>query len=478
MVSYPNRDALRDAHDICQDAMREFILKHLEKRVHRETVEELIERISGLNARDIGIQDILKIFLDSNCWNDYFEERFGYNKHQQRVIYDIRSTTRMIIKARNEFSHPGADDLDPEFTRAHLFLIADVLGEINALDEKFEVETIRNRLFSDGVEEHPAEVENASYKKRLADMSEQLAKAQAEKTECEKRLQDVQEQLAELKEIEAAWMDSEERLETKSIQLEEVEAKLLAYEKDLERTRNQLAEAEEKKIEYDEDLTEIEEFLPTEKANGTEHDEDSVEIGEHLPPNAHTPHSITFQGTTFTKYLNKYRVGEDDITQTFWNYWQAKGRSGKQEMRDAGWSVKKVNGDWEIIISPEDFQAWVENEVTELSNLFNSSRSEELSPQPVRPVYERTTLPTGKEMERPALELLANRREHRRVEIINRLTEHFSLTDDERRYLSRTGQAEKHLMNKRLIKRTRTGYYRITTRGLEVLRQNSSDVPF
>ena len=72
-------------------------------------------------------------------------------------------------------------------------------------------------------------------------------------------------------------------------------------------------------------------------------------------------------------------------------------------------------------------------------------------------------------MEQPALEFLSDGREHRRVEIIDRLTEHFSLTDDERKYLSRTGQAEKHLVKKRLIERTRTGYYRITAHGLEVV---------
>ena len=56
-------------------------------------------------------------------------------------------------------------------------------------------------------------------------------------------------------------------------------------------------------------------------------------------------------------------------------------------------------------------------------------------------------------MVQPALELLADGKEHRRVEIIDQLTEHFSLTDDERSYLSKTGQAEKHLMNKGLIQR-------------------------
>ena len=128
-------------------------------------------------------------------------------------------------------------------------------------------------------------------------------------------------------------------------------------------------------------------------------------------------------------------------------------------MRDAGWSVEKVDGNWEITISPEDFQAWTENEESTI--------------QPIPPFYERTELPTGKEMEQPALELLADRREYPRIDIIDVLTQYFSLTKDQREKLSRSGKAEVYLRNKGLIERTRTGYYRITSRGLEVLRQNS-----
>ena len=137
-----------------------------------------------------------------------------------------------------------------------------------------------------------------------------------------------------------------------------------------------------------------------------------------------------------------------------------------------------MNGDWEVTISPEDFQVWIENEVTELNSLLNSSQGEGLSTQSVQPTYARTNLPTSKEMEQPALKLLSDGREHRRVKIIDRLTEHFALTDDERSYLSKTGQAEKYLVKGGLIERTRTRYYRITARGLQVLKQNSDDVPF
>ena len=125
-------------------------------------------------------------------------------------------------------------------------------------------------------------------------------------------------------------------------------------------------------------------------------------------------------------------------------------------------------------ISPVDFQAWMEDEVTELSGLLNSSQNEEPATRSSRSFDGRTVLPTSKEMEQPALTVLTDEKEHRRVEIIDYLTEYFSLTDDERNYLSKTGQAEKHLMSKELIERTRIGYYRITAYGLEVV----NDVPF
>ena len=81
-------------------------------------------------------------------------------------------------------------------------------------------------------------------------------------------------------------------------------------------------------------------------------------------------------------------------------------------------------------------------------------------------------------MEQPVLELLSDGKEHRRKKIIYLLAQLFSLTDGEREYLSRTGQVEKHLMNEGLIERTRTGYYRITTHGLEVLKSDPHEADY
>ena len=476
MTKYPNRNALLDAYDRCKEAMREFICEYLEKRVYGETVEELIERISGREVRDIGVEGILDIFLDPNCWDDYFEERFGYDKQQRRIIYDIRSMIRMVKNARNKFSHIGADDLDPEFTRAHLFIIVDILREINKLDAKREVENIRDQLFYNKSEEHPLKAENAALKENLADMTKQRDAAEVERAELEKQVKTTSDRL---KEVEAEQIASKKRLETASFRLKITEAGKTVAEERLSDISNRFEDAEIEKTELEKrlettlaQLEEVEDELDdcNEELDRTREQLKELidEIPEPLSPNPNTPDSITFHGTTFTKHFDQYCVTGDAITQSFWNYWHSLGPEGKEEMRDAGWSVEKVDDDyWEITISPEDFEAWVEED-DEL--LGPSAQLSSALTESIRPSYERTSLPTVKEMVQPALELFADRKEHRRVEMINRLTEHFSLDDDERRYISKTGQVEKHLMKEGLIERTRTGYYRITTRGLQVLK--------
>lgn len=127
---------------------------------------------------------------------------------------------------------------------------------------------------------------------------------------------------------------------------------------------------------------------------------------------------------------------------------------------------KKIDGVWEVTISPADFDAWMEADNASLPQ-----------PTPLPDQKEKVVLPTNEQMEQPALKVLADRKEHRRVEIINLITEHFSLVDEQRAYLSKTGQIEKYLMNKDLIERPRTGYYQITDRGLETLYPKNTAQP-
>ena len=608
MTKYPNREALRKAHDIYRDAMREFICQYLANRVQDETVEDLIMRALNREEHElIDIKGISAIFKNRECWDDFFSHKFGYDQRLGRNGYDIRSVTSLIVMGRNKVSHPGSRDLDPDYTDTHLFLITEVLGEIGKTQAKYEVQDIWDDLCSDEPEEHPAKIEIANLKERLANTDDEL-KAEKEQH------QDTQNKLAEMEGMEEEWLEMEESRKAASKELTDTRAENTELKERLSETENRLKTVESESAECIKTLTErlrtvearktgseerpknlpIEEWRrkiwkqlcdyaaqkdtpvrfhkpgsahylnvsrslidltgfkmnvwlgrnnreiairlymskhnfyilkkqrkeieqefceslvweklpqrsdsrislrkdiidPTDESAWQNQHEWVIsklekfhkkfnevflpriqelntsnslsEDEEHLPPNPVTPNSVTFQGTTFTKRLNKYRVEGDEITQTFWHYWHSQGHEGKQEMRDAGWSVEKVNGDWEVTISPEGFQTWIEE-------------NDELLVQPMPLPDERIVLPTGPEMEQPVLEFLADRKEYPRVEIIDLITKHFSLTDDERRYLSKTGKAEKYLVKEGLIERTRTGHYRITVDVLEALGRDTMD---
>ena len=483
MTEFHNQEELNKALNIYRHAMCDFISEYLRRKVRGETAEDLIRRIVNREPSNLEPKHISRIFGHPEGRN-LFKQRFGYSQLDDRDEYDIKSVTALITMGRNIVSHhAGTTDLDSEFTRTCLFLIASILGEINRPDAKEAVETIRDRLFSDESEEHPLKAENAALKKDLADMTKQLEAAEVERAELEKQVKTTSDRL---KEVEAEWITGDERLESRLKQLSDVKAEKAKLEKRLGSMPDPLEVGRIEKAAYEKGRRTASKELAAAKAVRADLEErfettsiqlkkvkkELAELKGRLPQNPNIPDFVTFQGTTFIKHLDKYRVVGDAITQSFWNYWHSLGPEGKAEMRDAGWSVEKVDDDyWEITISPEDFEAWVEEDDEPLGPSIQLSSA---LTESIRPSYERTSLPAVKEMVQPALELFADRKEHRRVEMINRLTEHFSLDDDERRYISRTGQVEKHLMKEGLIERTRTGYYRITTYGLEVV----NDVPF
>lgn len=550
MTKYPNRTALYEAHNVYRDAMREFIPRCL-KKVQGTTPEKLISEILKWESIDnpeamIDINDFPRIIRDRNCWFDAFSQLFG-----SRGAPDVRSMTGLIANGRKFWAHPEKGDVDSEHTRTHLSLIADLLKAINELDARDEVEDIRDRLFSDEPEEHPAEVENADLNQRLEEMSDRLAVVETEKAEYKDKLRRLETEKVEYEElldtVEKEKIEIETQLGTAPTRLNEMKAKNTGLKKQLLEIENRLKAVELESDEHIKTLTEqladseecfknsqkqlkttnviktkLEKRLDTTSTRlenvEAELDDrkkdlarnlkqlkvmetENTKLKKRLPPEPmpsnNMPDSITFHGTTFTKHLEEYYAEEDEITQTFWHYWHSQGPEGKKEMRDVGWSVEQVNGDWEVVVSPEDLQAWIVHEVTELSSLLNSWQDEETSKQSTRlsaalrqftqlsatlrqsiPLSsEKTSLPTGEEMEQPALEFLSDRREHRRVEIIDHLSEHFSLTGDQRSYLSKTGKAEKYLMKEGLIERTRDGYYRITAHGFRY-QNDLDDTPF
>ena len=85
-------------------------------------------------------------------------------------------------------------------------------------------------------------------------------------------------------------------------------------------------------------------------------------------------------------------------------------------------------------------------------------------------------IPTTDQMVLPVLRHIADGREYRRLSLLDVVAEHFSLTKDERGRLSKSGQIERSLGSKGFIERaTQKWHYRITTRGLEFLNQNSTE---
>ena len=149
----PNRDALMRAIDIYRDAMRPFIVRQL-RRVPGESVEELIER--GLGNRQveefnrrltengdiesaIDLNYFPKVIRDN--WRGAFAQYFNGD-------LTVQSTLWLVKTARDQIAHPGTQDIEAEYTRVHLYHIADLLGRINTPNEKQAVEEIRDNLFA------------------------------------------------------------------------------------------------------------------------------------------------------------------------------------------------------------------------------------------------------------------------------------------------------------------------------------------
>ena len=147
----PNRDALSDAIDIYRDSMRRFILHRL-RRVQGAKVETAVSTALGNRRADEvkqklrqggGIEDVIDVndfpHLVQRHRRDVFSEAFDDDR-------TIQSELWLISRARNQVSHPGAQDLGAEYTGVHLYHIANVLGSINEQDQKKAVEDIRAQL--------------------------------------------------------------------------------------------------------------------------------------------------------------------------------------------------------------------------------------------------------------------------------------------------------------------------------------------
>ena len=154
-IHRPNRDALQKALDIYRDAMRPFLVRCL-RQVRGTNVQEVISRSLGNRRADeferalrsagnvesaIDINDFPTL-VSRNWGRETFETRLNGDKTFQNQLW-------LIADARNHVAHPGTEDLEDDYTRTHLFLIADVLKKINARKEEQDVQIIRDECFSE-----------------------------------------------------------------------------------------------------------------------------------------------------------------------------------------------------------------------------------------------------------------------------------------------------------------------------------------
>ena len=129
----PNQDALYQALNIYCDAMRPFILRNL------KTVQGLSPEDQFQNEADIDFGDFPHLFR--KYWHDAFKQRFDPDR-------DVRSAVGIITEARNNTFHTETEDLTSGYALARLHEIADILGQINAPEQKQKVEAIRDKVLT------------------------------------------------------------------------------------------------------------------------------------------------------------------------------------------------------------------------------------------------------------------------------------------------------------------------------------------
>ena len=110
-----------------------FILKNL------KTVRDLSPKDRFENEADIDIGNFRYLFEE--YWDDVFKRLFDRYR-------DVRSAVGIITEARNQVAHPGIEDIPSGYTLSRLHEITDILGRINAPEQKREVEAIRDKLLA------------------------------------------------------------------------------------------------------------------------------------------------------------------------------------------------------------------------------------------------------------------------------------------------------------------------------------------
>ncbi len=262
-TDYRNQEALNKALNIYRAALRPFIISCL-RQIQGIDVESAVTDSLGyrradeierlLIQTDRSIESVIDINDFPHIVNKNWDSAFDTHLNDDKVF---RNQLWLIVECRNaDWAHPSDGDAELESTRAHLFLIADVLGKINKPDAKDRVEAIRDEL-----DDTP---------ERLAEMEERLKNTEAEKAKYKKLLAETEK---DLKAAQADENDHKERFETteKELnaaknQLKKVKTENTKYKKSLEAAEKDLETAQAEKNDYKKHFETTEEELENTKA--------------------------------------------------------------------------------------------------------------------------------------------------------------------------------------------------------------------
>ena len=289
MDSWPNQEALNKALNIYRAAMRSFIVSRL-KQIPRTNLESTVTssfhrsspRVDEIHRilfqTDRNIESVIDIndfpHLVNRNWEDAFETRLNDDKIFRNQLW-------LIVECRNHGAHPGDVDIESEFTRVHLFLIADVLRKINKSDAKCKVEAIRDALFFHDTKERlgTMEADTAKYKKSLTEVEKHLKIAKSEKSKYEEENARLSKQIDE----NTIKLDEQEkRLNKLSKQLKRARAENDKYKKNLAGTKQRLEKPEAAQADYKKRLEVMLEELKDTKEESRAPEESLTAAEEHL----------------------------------------------------------------------------------------------------------------------------------------------------------------------------------------------------
>ncbi len=229
-TKYPNRDALIQALDIYLETMSDFIVKKLNQKQTR-----IIRQYYRKDTMEC--KDIASIFRDRDCW-PILQEHFK----QVDEFFDARSVVHLIVEGRNRASHRPSWDLNPDFTQAQLFMIAEILSKINKPTQQREVKAIQDNLFYDDT------------KDLLAEAKEGIKKLESEKQEYEKRNVELSKSLAEKSRSLQDAVSERDEYEKNTTELKKTKVEITKLKKELFGTKEELRDAEESIVDYRERL--------------------------------------------------------------------------------------------------------------------------------------------------------------------------------------------------------------------------------